>query len=181
MFAPEMDAALQQRRLLERDLRAAIGTRELEVYYQPLVGCDYGKVEGYEALLRWNHRTRGQITPINFTPIAEESGLIVPLGRWVLNDACKTAATWEKPLRVAVNLSPTRFKQGDLVEQIAAALETSGLEPRRLKVEVTERVLIDDPARAVATLSALREMGVRVSLDDFCTGHSASAILECFP
>ena len=181
MFAPEMDAALQQRRMLERDLRAAIGTRELEVYYQPLVGCDHGKVEGYEALLRWNHLTRGQITPTHFIPIAEESGLIVPLGGWVLNDACKTAATWEKPLRVSVNLSPTQFKQGDLVEQIAAALETSGLEPSRLEVEVTEGVLIDDPARAVATLSALREMGVRVSLDDFGTGYSSLSYLRMFP
>ncbi len=181
MFAPEMDAALQHRRLLERDLRAAIGGKELEVYYQPLVGCEDGQVEGFEALLRWNHPTRGQIAPAEFIPIAEESGLIVLLGRWVLEDACRTAFTWEKPLRVAVNLSPTQFKQGDLVEQIAAALGKSGLEPNRLEVEVTEGVLIDDPGRAVATLSAVREMGVRVSLDDFGTGYSSLSYLRVFP
>ena len=181
MFAPEMDAVLQHRRLLERDLRAAIGGKGLEVYYQPLVNCEHGQVEGFEALLRWNHPTRGQITPTEFIPIAEESGLIVLLGRWVLNEACRTASTWETPLRVAVNLSPTQFKQGDLVEQIAAALEKSGLEPNRLEVEVTEGVLIDDPGRAVATLSAVREMGVRVSLDDFGTGYSSLSYLRVFP
>ncbi len=181
MFMPEMDATLQQRRMVERDLRAAIGGSELEVHYQPLVDCRTGEVEGFEALLRWTHPTRGKVTPAEFIPIAEESGLIIPLGLWVLNDACRTAAGWEKPLRVAVNLSPAQFKQGDLAEQIKSTLVSSGLDPNRLEVEVTEGVLIDYPERAVAILLELRAMGVRVSLDDFGTGFSSLSYLRLFP
>ena len=181
MFAPEMDAALRQRRMLERDLRAAIQDGGLEVHYQPLVDCTNGELEGFEALLRWNHPVRGRISPVEFIPVAEESGLIVALGSWVLHAACRTASGWEKPLRVAVNLSPTQFKQADLASQIAAALEESGLESNRLEIEVTEGVLIDDPKRAVALLSSLRETGVRVSLDDFGTGFSSLSYLRLFP
>ncbi len=181
LFAPDMDLELQQRRTLERDLQVAIGEEALEVYYQPLVACGGGEVEGYEALLRWQHPTRGMVPPSQFIPIAEESGLIIPLGRWVLDQACRTASRWETPLRMAVNLSPTQFKQGNLVGQIASALAENGLAASRLELEVTEGVLIDNPARAVAILSELRALGVRVSLDDFGTGFSSLSYLRVFP
>ena len=181
VFVPEMDATLQQRRMIERDLRAAIGGSQLEVYYQPLVNCGTGQVDGFEALLRWDHPTRGKVTPGEFIPIAEESGLIVPLGLWVLDNACRTAAGWQEPLRVAVNLSPAQFKQENLAEQIGATLASSGLDPNRLEVEVTEGVLVDYPERAIAILLELRALGVRVSLDDFGTGFSSLSYLRMFP
>lgn len=181
LFVPEMDAELQHRRTLERDLRVAIANEALEIHYQPLVDCDGGEVEGFEALLRWRHPTRGMVSPVDFIPIAEESGLIIPLGQWMIEQACRTASRWESPLRVAVNLSPAQFKHGKLVEQIGSALADSGLTPNRLELEVTEGVLIDNPARAVAILSELRGLGVRVSLDDFGTGFSSLNYLRIFP
>ena len=181
LFEAKMDAELQNRRALERDLRSAIETRGLELFYQPLVSCKAGEIDGYEALLRWRHPTRGFIPPAEFIPIAEESGLILLLGQWVLETACAAAATWTVPRRVAVNLSPVQFKQMDLVERIMDALQQAGLPPDRLELEVTEGVLINEPRRAVALLSRLRSFGIRVSLDDFGTGYSSLSYLRQFP
>ncbi len=181
LFESKMDAELQYRRALECDLRSAIEDKDFEMYYQPLVSCETGKIEGYEALLRWPHPTRGFVSPAEFIPVAEESGLILPLGQWALNTACTAAVGWDGPMRVAVNLSPAQFKQTDLVERIMSTLEQTGLPPTRLEVEVTEGVLIDEPERAVAILSRLRAAGVRVSLDDFGTGYSSLSYLRQFP
>ena len=181
LFESEMDAELQQRRALERDLRWAIEARQMALFYQPLVSCETGAIEGYEALLRWNHPTRGFVPPVDFIPIAEEGGLILALGQWVIETACATAAGWESPLRVAVNLSPAQFKQTDLVARIMTVLAETGLKPERLEVEVTEGVLINDPERAISILSDLRALGVRISLDDFGTGYSSLSYLRQFP
>ena len=147
----------------------------------PLEGSKAGEIDGYEALLRWRHPTRGFIPPAEFIPIAEESGLILLLGQWVLETACAAAATWTVPRRVAVNLSPVQFKQMDLVERIMDALQQAGLPPDRLELEVTEGVLINELRRAVALLSRLRSFGIRVSLDDFGTGYSSLSYLRQFP
>ena len=181
LFEARMDAELQHRRALERDLRAAIDQKDLELHYQPLVNGGTGQVEGYEALLRWHHPTRGLVSPATFIPIAEESGLILPLGQWVLETACAAAAAWDVPRRVAVNLSPAQFKQTDLIERIMGALDQTGLSADRLEIEVTEGVLINKPERAIVLLSSLRSSGVRVSLDDFGTGYSSLSYLRQFP
>ena len=181
LFEARMDAELQHRRALERDLRAAIDQKDLELHYQPLVNGGTGQVEGYEALLRWHHPTRGFVSPATFIPIAEESGLILPLGQWVLETACAAAAAWDVPRRVAVNLSPAQFKQTDLIERIMGALDQTGLSADRLEIEVTEGVLINKPERAIVLLSSLRSSGVRVSLDDFGTGYSSLSYLRQFP
>jgi EAL domain-containing protein (putative c-di-GMP-specific phosphodiesterase class I) len=153
----------------------------MALFYQPLVSCVTGTIEGYEALLRWNHPIRGFVSPVDFIPIAEESGLILALGQWVIETACATAAAWDRPLRVAVNLSPAQFKQTDLVNRIMTTLTDTGLQPERLEVEVTEGVLINDPERAISILSDLRALGVKISLDDFGTGYSSLSYLRQFP
>ena len=181
LFEAKMDAELQHRRALERDLRVAVDDEALELFYQPLVCCETGAIEGYEALLRWRHPTRGFISPAEFVPIAEGSGLILPLGQWVLDTACAAAAAWDTPRRVAVNLSPAQFKQPDLVERIMGTLHRTGLPASRLELEVTEGVLINEPERAIALLSNLRSSGIRVSLDDFGTGYSSLSYLRQFP
>ena len=181
LFEAEMDAELQQRRALERDLRVAIEREQLQLYYQPLVSCETGAIEGYEALLRWYNPTRGFVSPADFIPVAEESGLILPLGQWVIRTACAAAAAWDAPLRIAVNLSPAQFKQIDLVASIVAILADTGLLATRLEIEVTEGVLINDPERAVSILSDLRALGIKVSLDDFGTGYSSLSYLRQFP
>ena len=181
LFEAKMDAELQHQRALERDLRLAIERNDLEIYYQPLVSCETRLIEGYEALLRWQHPTRGFVSPADFIPIAEESGLILPLGQWVLDTACAAAAEWDMPWRLAVNFSPAQFKQNDLIERIVDTLDRTGLPPGRLEIEVTEGVLISEPDRAVALLSSLRSSGVRVSLDDFGTGYSSLSYLRQFP
>ena len=181
VFEPSMDEDLQARRSLERDLRGAIDESALELHYQPLVCCKTGAVIGYEALLRWQHPARGSVSPSLFIPVAEETGLILKLGQWVLETACHDAAGWVEPAVVAVNLSPLQFRQADLAETIMATLAWSGLPPSRLEIEITEGILMDDPARAVETLTALRDAGVRVSLDDFGTGYSSLSYLRQFP
>ncbi len=181
LFEAEMDAELQQRRALERDLRVAIALEQLQLYYQPLVSCETGAVEGYEALLRWDHPTRGFVSPADFIPVAEESGLILSLGQWVIRTACAAAVAWDAPLRLALNLSPAQFKQTDLVANVVAALADTGLQPARLEIEVTEGVLINNPERAVSILSDLRALGIKVSLDDFGTGFSSLSYLRQFP
>ena len=181
VFETFMDEDLQARRSIERDLRMAIDEGSLDLHYQPLVCCRTGTPEGYEALLRWQHPTRGAVPPSVFVPLAEETGLILRLGQWVLETACRDAVGWVEPVMVAVNLSPLQFRQTDLATMVLSTLEWTGLDPARLEIEITEGILMDDPARAVQTLTALRSAGVRVSLDDFGTGYSSLSYLRQFP
>jgi predicted signal transduction protein with EAL and GGDEF domain len=180
-FEPEMDARLQERRALERDLRQALAREDLRVHYQPLVDCCSGKVLGFEALVRWTHPTRGPIPPMQFIPMAEECGLIMPLGAWVMRKACGDAAGWPADKLIAVNLSPAQFRHADLAREILNILRETGLPAERLEIEITESLLIDDPERTLATLQVLKEAGVRISLDDFGTGYSSLSYLQRFP
>ena len=180
-FETGMDLRLQERRALEQELRHAVERGELQMHYQPLFGCRTTKVEGFEALMRWIHPVRGPVSPAEFIPLAEETGLIVQLGRWALETACKEAASWEGELRVAVNLSPAQFRQDDLPAMVAAILAQSGLPARRLELEVTEGVLIGDSARTLDILTELKLQGIRLSLDDFGTGYSSLSYLRRFP
>jgi len=180
-FEREMDRRVQARRALEADLRVAILKGDFELHYQPIVRLQGGEVKGFEALIRWNHRERGSIPPAQFIPLAEETGLIVPIGEWVMRTACIQAAKWSEPFSVAVNLSAKQFKGTTVVDQVVSALAASGLAPERLDVEITESVLLHDEATTLATLHKLREIGVRVSMDDFGTGYSSLAYLRSFP
>jgi diguanylate cyclase (GGDEF)-like protein len=180
-FEGEMDKRLQSRRALELDLRKAITHGEFELYYQPILYLQTGKVTGFEALVRWNHPERGLIHPAEFIPLAEETGLILPLGEWVLRTACAQAAQWPQPVGVAVNLSAAQFKGRNLVQLALSALATSGLAARRLDLEITESVLLQGEASTLAILHQLRESGVQISMDDFGTGYSSLAYLRNFP
>ena len=180
-FEPEMDARLKARRALEFDLRRAITCGEFELYYQPAVNLRNTVVTGCEALLRWCHPQRGMISPAEFIPIAEETGLIVPLGEWVLRTACTRAATWPDDIKVAVNVSPVQFKSGNLVQTVINILAASRLPAHRLELEITEAVLIRDDEAALAVLHQLRQLGVRIALDDFGTGYSSLGYLQRFP
>jgi predicted signal transduction protein with EAL and GGDEF domain len=180
-FEPEMDARVRARRILEMELRQAITDGVLEVYYQPCVSLQDNKITGCEALLRWQHSERGIISPAEFIPIAEETGLINPLGEWVLTTACAEAATWPDDIKLAVNVSPVQFKSGTLALKIVAALAASGLAANRLELEITEAVLIRDDEAALAVLHQLRDIGVRIALDDFGTGYSSLSYLQRFP
>jgi diguanylate cyclase (GGDEF)-like protein len=180
-FAPEMGARMQARRALELDLRQAISAGEFEVYYQPLVDLASNAVTGCEALLRWPHRERGMVSPAEFIPLAEETGLIIELGEWVLERACMDAASWPDRVMVAVNVSPVQFKSKTLALKVASALARSGFPAHRLELEITEAVLIRDDEEALATLHQLRQLGVRISLDDFGTGYSSLSYLQRFP
>jgi diguanylate cyclase (GGDEF)-like protein len=180
-FEPEMDAQARERRRLEIDLRQAIADRELEVYYQPCLSLRDDTITGCEALVRWRHPQRGMISPAEFIPIAEETGLINQLGEWVLTSACIEAATWPGDIRLAVNVSPIQFRSGTLALKVMAALATSGLAASRLELEITEAVLIRDDEAALAVLHQLRAIGVRIALDDFGTGYSSLSYLQRFP
>ena len=180
-FEREMDRRLQARRTLELDLRSAIASAEFELHYQPIIRLADGHVSGFEALVRWNHPQRGLIPPMQFIPLAEETGLIVPLGEWVLRTACAQAACWPEQVGVAVNLSAAQFKGRNLVQIALSALAASGLPPSRLDLEITESVLLQDEANTLATLHQLRGLGVRISMDDFGTGYSSLAYLRRFP
>jgi diguanylate cyclase len=180
-FAPEMDVQLRGQRELEQELREALNGGELELYFQPLWDCASRTLEGFEALLRWMHPVRGPVSPAEFIPIAEESGLIVALGGWVLETACAEAASWPGSWPVAVNLSPVQFQFAGLADMVLETLERTGLPANRLELEVTEGVLISDPDQALATLTRLRAQGVRISLDDFGTGYSSLSYLRRFP
>jgi diguanylate cyclase (GGDEF)-like protein len=180
-FAPEMDAQVKARRQLEIDLRQAISDGALEVYYQPCVSLNDNKIRGCEALLRWNHGERGMISPAEFIPVAEETGLINALGEWVLTTACAEAATWPDGIRVAVNVSPVQFRSETLALKVVAALAESGLAADRLELEITEAVLMRDDETALAILHQLRDIGVRIALDDFGTGYSSLSYLQRFP
>ena len=179
-FQPSMDRELRDRRALKMDLQSAVSRREFLVHYQPCAQMD-GTVVGFEALLRWMHPARGMVRPDEFIPIAEESGLIVSIGEWILREACREAASWPKPLEISVNLSPVQFRHGDLPGLVHAVLLETGLAPSRLTFEITEGVLIEDFSRAVSVLRRLKALGVRIAMDDFGTGYSSLAYLQKFP
>jgi diguanylate cyclase (GGDEF)-like protein len=186
LFAEEMDAAVRARRSLEADLRHALERNEFELFYQPLVNIGQRRVSAFEALLRWRHPERGLVAPDAFIPLAEETGLIVPIGEWVLHSACTEAARWQTPegcapLHVAVNLSAVQFASPGLAEAVEQALTISGLPGQRLELEVTESVLLRDNETTLATLHRLRALGARISMDDFGTGYSSLSYLRSFP
>ncbi len=180
-FEPEMDRRIQARRLLELDLRKAFANGEFELFYQPLINLTTNAVSGFEALLRWQHPERGMIAPGDFIPLAEEIGLIVPLGEWVLRQACTEAMRWPSELKVAVNLSPAQFRSRGVVRAVLTALAYSRLPADRLELEITESVLLGETDANLATLHQLRDIGVRISMDDFGTGYSSLSYLRCFP
>ena len=180
-FEIGMDARMQARRILELDLRKAIVNGEFELFYQPIIDVETGAITSCEALIRWNHPERGVIAPMDFIPVAEETGLIVPLGEWVVRQACAEAARWPKHVTVAVNLSPAQFKSRNLVPTVISALATSGLSAGRLELEITELVLMQENEGAVATLHQLRDLGIRIAMDDFGTGYSSLGYLRSFP
>lgn len=181
LFEPEMDARLRARLALEQDLRQAFADDRLELHYQPQADARSGEILGFEALLRWTHPVHGAIPPDQFVPVAEECGLMLPLGEWALRTACAAAADWPAPLRVAVNLSPAQFRHGDLPAMVESALGAAGLAPERLELEITEGVLLADTERTLDILERLKALGVRVSMDDFGTGYSSLSYLQCFP
>jgi diguanylate cyclase (GGDEF)-like protein/PAS domain S-box-containing protein len=180
-FEPEMDASAKARLSLEQDLRQALMNGGFEIHYQPLVDLRTNAVSGCEALLRWRHPERGWVSPAEFIPVAEDTGLINELGDWVLRTACNEAATWPAHVRIAVNVSPVQLKCDTLALRIAGALAASGLDPRRLEIEITEAVLIRDDEAALSILHQLRSIGVRIALDDFGTGYSSLSYLKRFP
>ncbi|MGP9435313.1 sensor domain-containing protein [Ewingella sp. AOP8-B2-18] len=181
MFREEMDEAARKRRDIELDLRDAITSKQLKLYYQPITDSAHDAVIGYEALMRWNHPINGLIMPMDFIPIAEETGLIHSIGAYALHEACHEAASWVGNQTIAVNLSPVQFKNSSLISVIESALSESGLAPNRLEVEITESVLLDNNNANVATLARLKELGVRIALDDFGTGYSSLSYLRSFP
>lgn len=180
VFEPEMDQQTRDRRALHRDLAEAVKHGELLLHYQPQAEMPH-KIIGFEALIRWHHPTRGFIPPSLFIPLAEESSLIVDMGEWVLREACREAASWPKPLQIAVNLSPVQFLHGDLVSSVHTILVETGLAPSRLELEITEGVLIRDFERGLSLLRRLKALGIRIAMDDFGSGYSSLAYLQSFP
>jgi len=180
-FETEMDVRLQARRTLELDLRDALSNDEFEVYYQPLFDIAKNRIGAFEALVRWHHPVRGLVSPVDFIGLAEEIGLIVPLGEWVLNHACREAMNWPSYVKVAVNVSAIQFKNERLLPISIKALEDSGLPAQRLELEITESILLNQNLSTVATLHELREIGIRISMDDFGTGYSSLSYLRSFP
>lgn len=180
-FEAAMDEELQARRVLELHLRRAVVAQEFELHYQPLVDVRSGDITAMEALVRWRHPERGLISPDEFIPLAEETGLIVPIGAWVLRMACFDAATWPASVRIAVNISAAEFSGLGLIQSVRNALDEAGLQPERLELEVTETTLLSDAEKATKILTALREMGVRIALDDFGTGYSSLNHIRSFP
>jgi diguanylate cyclase (GGDEF)-like protein/PAS domain S-box-containing protein len=180
-FESGMDARAQSRRKIELDLRDAIQNDVLRPFYQPLIDLSTGRITGFEALVRWPHAERGMISPAEFIPVAEETGLINALGGLMLRRACMDAALWPDDVRVAVNLSPLQFRGGNLLSVVMDALKQSGLPPKRLELEITETLLLEKSSQVLATLHALRALGVRISMDDFGTGYSSLSYLRSFP
>ncbi len=181
VFAPEMATQLITRLAIEEDLREALDRQEFELLYQPLYDLSNDRVAGFEALIRWHHPVRGTVSPLQFIPIAEETGLIQSIGAWALHKACADAMKLPDDIRVAVNLSPAQFDSGDIVETVAAALEASGLSANRLELEITETTLLNNNDNTIALLSRLHALGLRIALDDFGTGYSSLTYLRIFP
>jgi diguanylate cyclase (GGDEF)-like protein len=180
-FEPVMDAQARARRDMEADLRTAIAEQQFVVYFQPLFNLARKEISAFEALVRWEHPTRGLIPPLDFIPLAEETGLIIPIGEWVLREACRQAVTWPDDIRVAVNVSPVQFRNTGLNTIVLQALAHAGLAPGRLELEITESLFIENVEATLASLHALRAIGVRVALDDFGTGYSSLSYLRAFP
>lgn len=179
-FEADMDRMLHDRRALQADLALAVSRNELQLFYQPQARVA-GQIVGFEALLRWDHLRRGFVPPSTFVPLAEESGLIDQIGEWVLREACREAASWRKPLQIAINLSPLQLRQAELVPLVHSVLLETGLAPERLVIEITEGALMDDYSRAVSILRRLKALGVRIAMDDFGTGYSSLSYLQSFP
>jgi EAL domain-containing protein (putative c-di-GMP-specific phosphodiesterase class I) len=184
------DAAMHARAVkllqMENDLRRAIDRREFELHYQPILNIGTGVIRGFEALLRWRHPESGLIAPADFIPIAEETGLIIPIGKWVLDEACRQTALWhamfpDRLLDINVNLSAKQFSQDNLVEQITAALRETGLPPKHLILEITESVVMERPEQTIQMLKRLKALGIQINIDDFGTGYSSLAYLQRFP
>ena len=180
-FEPAMDAEARKRRQMELDLHDAIAEGQLSLMFQPLFNLSESRVSAFEALLRWNHPERGLVPPVEFIPLAEDTGLIIPIGEWVIREACSFARNWPDHVRVAVNVSPVQFRSPGLSTIILQALSESGLPPQRLELEITESLFIDNPETTLASLHSLRALGVRVALDDFGTGYSSLSYLRAFP
>jgi diguanylate cyclase (GGDEF)-like protein/PAS domain S-box-containing protein len=180
VFEADMDKRLRERRALQKDLQSAVLRKELLLDYQPQALIS-GEIVGFEALVRWHHPRLGLISPAAFIPLAEESGLIISIGEWILREACREAASWPKPIQIAVNLSPIQFRHGDLPNLIHAILMETGLAAGRLELEITEGVLFDDFSRATSILRRLKALGVRIAMDDFGTGYSSLSYLQSFP
>jgi diguanylate cyclase (GGDEF)-like protein len=180
-FEPAMDLQMQTRRVMEQDLRKALPAGEFELYYQPVVNLASKEISGFEALIRWNHPTKGVISPAAFIPLAEEIGFIVPMGEWVIRQACATAAQWPDSMHVAVNISAIQFRNPGLMQVIVGALAASGLAPTRLEIEITESVLLHNKETTLAVLHQLRALGIRIAMDDFGTGYSSLTYLQSFP
>jgi diguanylate cyclase (GGDEF)-like protein len=180
-FESGMDSSMQARRELELDLRKAIVAEEFELFFQPLVNLRKQRITGFEALLRWNSPRRGMVPPADFIPLAEEIGLIIQIGEWVLRKACQHAMLWPEPLKVAVNISTVQFKGRHLIQAVTQALHDSGLDPGRLELEITESVMIHDFDSALSVLHQLKKLGVSISMDDFGTGYSSLGYLRSFP
>ncbi|ANM16361.1 GGDEF/EAL domain-containing protein [Rhizobium sp. N541] len=180
-FAGEMEAQMQLRHALEADLRAAVEKEEFELHYQPLYDLSQRRICGFEALIRWNHPIRGRVAPMDFIPLAEEVGLIVDIGRWVLRRACSDAAEWPEDIKVAVNVSATQFSSSDLTSDVGEALAAASLSPSRLELEITESVLMENLSEVLPILHALKERDIRISMDDFGTGYSSLSYLSSFP
>jgi diguanylate cyclase (GGDEF)-like protein len=180
-FEREMDRQAQKRRDMELDLRRAFANGEFELHYQPLVDIATDRISGFESLLRWRHPEKGMISPAEFVPVAEDIGLIVSLGEWVLREACSEAVKWPSEVKVAVNLSPVQFRSRNLVQVVISALAQSGLPPKRLELEITETVFLAETETNLAILHQLRELGVSISMDDFGTGYSSLSYLRSFP
>jgi predicted signal transduction protein with EAL and GGDEF domain len=179
-FEAGMDQRLREQRAMQQELRSSIERNELALVYQPQARID-GTIIGFEALVRWHHPHRGTIPPGVFIPLAEESGLIVSMGEWIMREACRQAASWPNPLQIAINLSPVQFRHGDLPALVHSVLLETGLSPSRLELEITEGVLIDDFSRAVSILRRLKALGTRIAMDDFGTGYSSLSYLQAFP
>jgi diguanylate cyclase (GGDEF)-like protein len=179
-FEPAIDRGIREKHALRQDLMSALENSEFELNYQPQATTE-GEAVGFEALLRWRHPTRGMVSPATFIPLAEETGLIGAIDQWVLREACREAATWPKPLAIAVNLSPINFRRGDIPGMILSTLVETGLNPERLEVEITEGILIDDFDHAMAILRQIKNLGVRIAMDDFGTGYSSLSYLQSFP
>ncbi len=180
-FEPAMDLQMQTRRIMEQDLRKALPAGEFELHYQPVVNLASKEISGFEALIRWNHPIKGMISPAAFIPLAEEIGFIVPMGEWVIRQACATAAQWPDNLHVAVNISAIQFRSPGLMQVIVGALAASGLAPTRLEIEITESVLLHNKEATLALLHQLRALGIRIAMDDFGTGYSSLTYLQSFP
>jgi len=179
-FEQSMDKALQRRRLVEHELRLALGREEFEVVYQSQFDLASGRQVGVEALVRWQHPVHGKVAPAHFISVAEETGLIVPLGEWVLRRACSDAISWSEPLTAAVNLSPAQFRDTDVAETVAEVLRETGLPPACLELEITESLLMNDTEQVLAKLNRLRQLGVKIVMDDFGTGYSGFSYLARF-